>query len=363
MRKGFLLIFAFMRARILLLTSFIVLNISPALYAQDSLAIAEKHHPYVFEDLFEREEPLNMTLKFDVKHFQRNRCDEQYEDAEMITILPDSILGLNTVRIKARGIYRRDHCGIPPFWLNIRYAGIEAPELEGIRRMKMVTRCKFSGLYNGYVLREYLVYKLYELVSPCSYRTRLVRLKYIDTGRKMRETVQWAFFIEPDELMAKRTGTMVVKNDKLAMHMINREAMNRLALFQYMVGNGDYSVTGRHNLRILDTGTGGRLGYIPVPYDFDYTGIVNTPYAVPGKALGIKSVRERYFLGPCRNPDAYQVVIDELQGLKEEMEAVIWNLEFLEEEDRLDMIGYIQSFFVTAENKRFIERELESTCR
>jgi len=184
---------------------------------------------------------------------------------------------------------------------------------------------------------------------PCSYRTRLVRLKFVDTGRNMRETIQWAFIIEPDDLMAGRTRNTVVKSDELAMRMLNREAMSRLAMFQYMIGNGDYSVTGRHNLRILDTGTGGRLGYIPVPYDFDYTGIVNAPYAVPGETLGIESVRERYYLGPCRNPNEYQLVINELRGLEEEMEA--------------DMIGFIQSFFVTADNQRFIEREIESTCR
>ena len=304
-----------------------------------------------------------MTLKFDVRHFQRTRKAEEYQDAEMTCMLPDSTFARYPVRVRARGIYRRDHCGIPPLWLNIRYAGIEVPELEDIRRMKMVTRCRMASTYEGYVLREYLVYRIYNLLTPYSFRVRLVRLKYIDTGRKNRETLQWAFLIEPDDLMARRTGSTVIKSDELAMRMLNTEAMDLLAMFQYMIGNGDYSVTGRHNLRILDSGTGGRMGYIPVPYDFDYTGIVNTHYAIPGETLGIASVRERYFLGPCRNSNNYQIVIDKLQELRQEIEARIWEMEYLDEEDRYDMIGYIESFFVTAENRRFIEGEIESTCR
>ncbi len=83
------------------------------------------------------------------------------------------------------------------------------------------------------------------------------------------------------------------------MRTVNSRVMDLLAMFQYMIGNGDYSVTGRHNLRILAMATSGPSGFIPVPYDFDYTGLVNTHYAIPGESLGIKNVGNDTSLVPA----------------------------------------------------------------
>ncbi len=127
----------------------------------------------------------------------------------------DTFRVTHPVRVKAGGSTGGTIAMIPPFWLNIRYSGIEAEELEGIRRMKMVTRCRSAREYEDYVLREYLVYRIYNLVTPYSFRVRLVRLKIIDTGRKNRETEEWAFLIEPEEMMARRLDASVIKSDDL----------------------------------------------------------------------------------------------------------------------------------------------------
>jgi len=317
----------------------------------------------VYEDIFSLEEPLNLTLKFNIKTFRRTRTDENYHSAEMTCQLTDSFSVIHPVRVKARGIYRRDNCTMPPFWLNIRYSGIEAEELRGIRRMKVVTRCRDSKQYSDYVLREYLVYKIYNLVTPYSYRVRLVNMKYEDTGRDNRESQCWSFLIEPDDMMARRLRGRLIKNDVLSMRSVNRQVMDRLAMFQYMIGNGDYSVTGRHNLKIMALDPPGPTSFLPVPYDFDYTGFVNTHYAFPGEALGISSVRERYFLGPCRSESLHLMAIQELELVRDEIEALIWSFDYLDEDSRFDMIGYIESFFNTAANERFIERNISTTCR
>ncbi len=317
----------------------------------------------IYEDMFGIEEPLHLILKFDIKNFRKTRSKEEYHPAEMTCVLNDSLRVINPVRVKARGIYRRDHCSMPPFWLNIRYSGIENEELEGIRRMKVVTRCKGSKQFSDYVLREFLAYKIYNLVTPYSFRVRLVNMKFIDTGRENKESQCWAFFIEPDEMMASRLHGRVVENDVLSMRAVNQEVMDRLAMFQYMIGNGDYSVTGRHNLKILDLEDLGPRGFVPVPYDFDYTGFVNASYAVPRKDLDIGSVKERYFLGPCRTEDLYLKAIQDLESVRDEIEALIWSFDYLEEEVRFDLIGYVESFFYTASSERFIERNILSTCR
>ena len=346
----------------------------------------------VYEGLFEKQDPLHLTLKFDVKTFQRTRADEEYHPAEMTCMTvgnpgrssggsatigsssggsaatgfstmdtsgdhssgSDTFRVTHPVRVKARGIYRMNNCYIPPFWLNIRYSGFEAEELEGIRRMKMVTRCRSAREYEDYVLREYLVYKLYNLVTPYSFRVRLVRLKFIDTGRKNKETEEWAFLIEPEEMMARRLYAQSVKSDDLTTRIVNRDVMDLLAMFQYMIGNGDYSVAGRHNLKILTSNDGSPVGFIPVPYDFDYTGIVNTGYAIPGEGLGIEHVRERYFLGPCRGRVLHEMAIEELQSLHDEIVEMILGFEYMDENEKVDMVAYLQEFFNQAGKEDFM---------
>ena len=349
-----------MRGSLVLIGFFVVL--SGNLLAQDDVPTFEDTLE-VYEGLFDVDEPLHLTLKFNVKTFQKTRREEKYQPAEMINQVNDTFRVIHPVRLKARGIYRRDNCKTPPFWLNTRHSGIEAEELQGIRRMKVVIRCRDTRQYESYILREYLIYRIYNIVSPHSYRVRLVRLKYIDTGRKNEVMENWAFLIEPDAMMVERLGARIIKSDRLSMRTVNSKVMDLLAMFQYMIGNGDYSVTGRHNLKILAMNSPGPLGFIPVPYDFDFTGLVNTHYAIPGESLGISSVRERYFLGPCRSENRHLDAISELAAFKDEIFELINEFEFLEEDEKMDMVGYIENFFNEAENKWFVERKIATTCR
>jgi hypothetical protein len=317
----------------------------------------------VYDGLFDLEEPLSLTLISDFRTIRKTRSKDIHIPAQMTCHVTDSVQVTHPVRLKARGIYRKENCSIPPLWLNIRYSGIEAEELAGVRRMKMVTCCRSGDQYSDYLLREYLVYKIYNLVTPHSYRVRLIHLKMVDTGRDNRESYGWAFLVEPDEMLASRLGALETKNDQLAMRTVDPGGMDMLAMFQYMIGNPDYSVTGRHNLRIFDLQTSDPSDLIPVPYDFDFTGFVNAHYATPNENLKIHSVRERYFVGPCRDKQDYEAAIGALEAVRDEIESTIWAFDYLDEENRFDMIGFIESFFNTARNERFIDREISVTCR
>jgi hypothetical protein len=317
----------------------------------------------VYEDLFEAEEPIYLSLKFDIKTYQRTRSKEEYLPAELSYRINDSLYIMHKVRIRARGNFRKSYCALPPFWLNIKNAGIDADVLEDVKKMKLVTHCKKSKIFSDYVLKEYLVYKLYNLLTPYSFRVRLIRMKYIDTGRDNKVTENWAFIIEPEELVAERLDARFIENDRLSMSRVNRDIMDRLALFQYMIGNGDYSVTGRHNLKIILLNNPGPTGYIPIPYDFDYTGFVNASYAIPGENLGIKSVRERYFLGPCRGQNLHQLVVDEMNGRKREILDYLQPFEYLTIKQKMEVLTYIESYFTEAASSRFVQRSIESTCR
>ena len=348
--------------RTLLITILFVFAGFPLLSQQEGVSSYEDTVA-VYEDLFSAEEPLYLTLKFDVKALKKTRHQDVYHDAEMTNVVSEEFQVSNSVQVKARGSFRRDNCTLPPIWLNIGHAGIKADSLQDVVRMKMEVRCRNTAQYEPYVLSEYLAYKIYNIVTPISYRVRLVRLTIIDTGKDNEMTEDWAFLHEPDELMTLRLNGKMIESDELSMATVNPEVINRLSMFQYMIGNGNYSVTGRHNLKILTLNSGNPPGFLPVPHDFDYSGLVNTHYAVPGENLGTTSVKERYYLGPCLPKQVHEETIQELAQFEDEIMEYIKDFEYLDETEKVDMIEYLDSYFKESKESWFIDRKIAPTCR
>ncbi len=314
-------------------------------------------------DMFKGNEPLEMTLTFDVKKYIRTKHSEDYIPVDLLLHFNDSIDIKKEVRIKSRGNFRKASCIFAPFWLNIKKADVENQYLQEVKKMKVVTHCKTGDEYEDYVMLEYLAYKIYNLLTPVSFRVRMIKMKYVDTGRKNKVSESWAFLIEPEDMMAERNDGLAIKNDKLAMALTRPVDMFRVALFQYLIGNSDYSVTGRHNLKLLGLPGFGSDGYTPVPYDFDYSGFVDASYAVPGENLGITSVTQRYYLGPCLEKPEYLAGMQYLEDHREEMLELVQDFPYLSEQARTKAIAYIESYFTEAANPKFIERNLTSTCR
>jgi len=316
-----------------------------------------------YEDLFTAEEPLCLTLKFDITAFKNTKHQDVYHDAVMVKMVNDDLQVTHPVQIKARETIRQKFCAMPPMWLKIGTSGIKTDSLQDVFRMNMILPCKNADQYEPYVLREYLAYRIYNIITPLSYRVRLVRLSIIDTGKGNEVTEEWAFLQEPDELMSQRLKAKNIMDNELTMSNLNPKAINSMSMFQYMIGNADYSVTGRHNLKIMALNLGKPSGFLPVPYDFDYSGLVNTDYAVPAEPLGTSSIRERYYLGPCRPEQVHQETIQKLAQFEDEIMEHIKDFEYLDDEEKDDMIGYLDSYFKESRESWFIDRKIAPTCR
>lgn len=314
-------------------------------------------------DIFDEEEPMQLTLTLDIKKYQREKNKGEYMPVHFLYQINDTLQLEKNLRLKARGQFRRSHCHLAPFWLNIRKADVANQHLQDIKRIKVVTHCNGPKAYEEYVLKEYLAYKIFNIISPVSFRVRLIRMKYVDSGRKNKLTEGWAFMVEPEEMVAIRHGALVVKKDALATSLMRQGEMDIVALFQYMIGNPDYSVTGRHNLKILGLPGFGSEGYTPVPYDFDYSGLVNAYYAIPGENLGIQSVTERYFMGPCRSDEQMMVAIDLINQYRDEIYALVADFPYMSSRHKGEAMAYLESYFDLASRPKQLISMLNFTCR
>jgi len=313
-------------------------------------------------DLFETDTPLDITLTFDMKSYQRSKMKGEYIPATFSYTFNDSVRINKSTRIKARGEFRRGYCYYAPFWLNIKGSGLKIGENKEIKRMKVVTQCMRSHSYADYIMKEYLAYRIFELLTPASFRTRLVRITYVDAGRKNKETKTWGFILEPEEMLAERMNGVVVKDLIPGINRMEREAMNLVSVFEYMIGNPDYSIRGVHNVKLSGLPGYKSVGYTLVPYDFDYSGFVNAIYAIPADELPIKTVTERIYLGPCREREEYRKTLDHVLEFQEEIMLLVSSFPYLSKGQKKEMRYYLENYFEQSE-KSGLELVFRNSCR
>ena len=192
----------------------------------------------------------------------------------------------------------------------------------------------------------------------------MLRVNYVDTGRKDKVITRYGFLIEEDDAMAARNGTTLLKIDRFAQPNMEKNHMTFVALFEYFIGNTDWAVPGRHNVKIIYEPVEGEKGHrYAVPYDFDYTGFVNASYAKPPEGLPIEQVRERLFLGYCKTPEQYQVAIDRFLEKKEELYQVIEMFPYLNKGIKKSCIKYLDEFFKIVNHPKVGERYFSKGCK
>jgi hypothetical protein len=340
------------------------ISISSVYSQNDSIS-----NPYAAADtlkndfgLFTNDEIFELSLRFDINEYKKTKSEDKYLDA-ILTYHINSNDSINKeIKLKSRGVSRREICQFPPLSLNFKKTDFIKDDLSKIEKVKLVTHCERGN--EEYLFREYLVYKLYNILTENSFKVRLVKINYINTYKESKPISTYAFFIEPIEFLAERTNSREVELTNLSQTNILPEVMDRVAIFNYMVGNTDWSIAGQHNCKILAQINSQRpeLGIL-VPYDFDYTGLVNSRYAVPYEPLGLKTVRERYYLGMCRSDDVFQNALKEFSDKKEECYKTINEFPLLSEKSKKDMIDFLGSFFQGLEKQRFVLSDMKRTCK
>ena len=134
----------------------------------------------------------------------------------------------------------------------------------------------------------------------------------------------------------------------------------RVSIFQYMVGNTDWSMVAFHNSEVIQNSEG---IYVPVPYDFDWTGFVAAPYARPDERLGIRSVRQRIYRGFCRPNFDISTVYAQFLRLRDDFEALYTGQDELEEANQREAVAYLASFYEDIRTRERARDRLEKNCR
>jgi len=313
--------------------------------------------------LFEGDEPIEMTLRFDLNTYLRKKPKEDYLKANMTFNFSESDSLTADIKLRTRGEYRNINCYFAPIQLNFNKVDFGYDDLNEISKIKLVAQCETSRDYEYYLLKEYLTYKLFNVLTDTSFRVRLLIINYIDTENRRKPVRQYGFFIEPVEMVAARLNLLQTKQ-ALNQKYISEKVMDRLAIFNYMIGNYDWGIPGEHNVKIFRPTTFSMNNKpIAIPYDFDWTGIVNASYAIPADNVGIANIRVRVFAGICRPREVYERALLEFRANEEEIFRIINEFPYLNQSTKKDMAGYIEDFYRMFDGKRNIVDIFLNNCK
>jgi hypothetical protein len=291
-------------------------------------------------------------------------------DAKLLVLgaQPESL----AIELSARGISRRNPnvCEFPPLRIVFKDKPGESSLFRGQHALKLATHCRADADSRRLNPLEFAAYRMLSVVTPVSFRVRMAEVDYVEARSGALRIHRSGFLIEDVHELAARNGLKEVKTLRTELDQFDPTAVARSELLEYMVGNLDWSDRAGpagteccHNVKILGASREDTKNFVPVPYDFDATGFVDPPYALPPIGIPVKTVRTRYYRGYCRfNAQATEVARSIFEK-RADVLASIRATPFLSDGDKTNATRYMETFFDEIKTPEDMSRRILNHCR
>ena len=325
------------------------------MYAPPALAGASA------QSLFLDPAPLTLRLEGDLHALFGDRGAQRKDHPATLRYGVGADTGSIDVKLRTRGIFRLKRCGFPPIRLDLPSKRLDNTPFAGQDKLKLVTHCQGDRSSERNLLREYALYRVFNALTDSSLRVRLAHMTYVDSARH-DTVIRYGFLIESDSALGRRIGALPLHSDNVYDPMTDPSYMTLVAVFQYLIGNTDWSVWKRHNIALFQQVAEPRR-LLAVPYDYDFSGAVNAPYATPPEQLKIQSVRQRVYRGFCQPDSILTRVLDRFRVAKDSIYAAVRAVPDLPERDARNVLGYFDDFYKVLDNPGATNREFVRGCR
>ena len=328
----------------------------------DAAAIAARRTAAENRPLFNGNDPLALVLTSDFKALGKERNENSLKRFEAtIAVGSDPAATGVPVKLGTRGHSRLRSvtCGFPPIRVEFPETGTAGTPFDGQKNLKLVTHCRDVDDYEQYVLQEYLAYRVFNLITPRSFRARLAKMTYVDAATRKPTATRFGMFLEDDDDVARRAEWRAIDIPNALFKDLEPESLTLAMIFEYMVGNTDVSILRLHNVHLMQDQA--RKLHV-VPYDFDYAGLLDTRYAVPDKKLGIAGVRDRLYRGPCKTEAELEPVLERFRAKKADTLALYDSIPELKESNRKQARQYLEEFYSVIERKDRVKKVLIDGC-
>ena len=311
---------------------------------------------------FDSQEPINVTFTANIGKLRGDkRTDPPWRPATISYKGPDGLPLTVPIQARTRGIWRLRMCDFPPLRLNFSGEKSKGSIFHQLDKPKLVSYCQDNDYYEQYILQEFQLYRIYQLLTPISHKARLLKLTYADSASGKVRATRYGFVLEEPKAIAARVGGKFMEQKGAQAGDLDPDQDALVGVFQYMIGNTDFSVGALHNVELLfkDDGT-----VMPVAYDFDFAGAVNARYAIPDEKLNIPNVRTRLFRGFCATPEAYAHAFAVFKEKKPEIYALYSDDigKLMDKGTVKETLHYFDEFYETINDPRSAKRSIIEPC-
>ena len=324
--------------------------------------------PDAHQPLFDSDAVLPLTISLPFRRgINNDRLGEaEYHPGEVSYLDADAGRVALEVEIRTRGKTRRRKkiCDMPPLRLRFDTPTVAGTLFESQRALKLVTHCQDKNSFDQHVLLEYLAYRIQNLLTEYGQRVRLLKVTYVDNARPF--ATRNGILLENWRRVAKRTGTQDADVDgAVRMESLSVPDVNRIAVFNYLIGNEDWTVLWPepkenccHNTKPLFTKAG---TVIPMLYDFDYSGLVDAPYAMAKPPNN--DVRRRRYRGLCHTQGSVEETLQEFRDKREVIYELVRNIDGLRASKVKSTLKYFDRFYDVINDPEQVQRKLIRACK
>lgn len=319
--------------------------------------------------LFQSHDLLTVRIEAPLTTLMKERPDSEYLDGTFSYVDAEGQEVSLDLKLRTRGRYRRQRktCSFSPIRLNFRKKQVEGTEFAGQDKLKLVTHCQTrKRTFEQLLLREYLAYRILQILTDKSFGARLMRITYVNSEKDGEEITKYGFVIEDEDDLGNRLGLMAAEVRGIKAAELDPRQANLISVFEYLIGNTDFSLilgpadtSCCHNAVLFSEGG---PPYIPIPYDFDFSGLVNAPYAEPNPRFSIRSVKTRLYRGRCMNNHLLDSTFAYFLEKEPEIRNLIAGLEGLDDRHRKDVDKYLNAFFEDISDPKAKERKFVTRC-
>ena len=314
--------------------------------------------------LFEGNDCLEIMIITDLDTLLKDIGDNpSYHNAKVRYKNNDGLWEEVVAEIRVRGNFRKQsvNCDFPPLRLKFEKKDRENTIFDKTKNIKIVTHCQTNiPEYEQYLLQEYLIYRLYNILSDYSYKVRLMKVIYLDDIDSTYRVEKYAFLLEDEEELEERFNGQLLNLETVDPDNVDVDYYLLVAFFEYLIINTDWSLPILHNVDLLS------VDYfkppVPVPFDFDWSGLINIPYKIP-TVNGLKTrVPERVYKGPCVKARDLKRITKLFQSKKEEIFNLYYDFPHLDNDYKAETFENIQIFYEILENRYIFHTVFIKQC-
>ena len=124
----------------------------------------------VAQPLFESDETLSIVLEAPFTDLLRHASKKPTVSGKLRFQQDDGTDVALDIDISTRGKSRLEQCSFPPLSVNLKRQQVKSTIFAKQNKLKLVTQCNNKSVYRRYLIQEYAIYRVYNLLSDHSFK-------------------------------------------------------------------------------------------------------------------------------------------------------------------------------------------------